>query len=217
MRYAFITGSTRGIGLSISRKILSNPEYKILVHGRKDLQEKDLEYLYGKENIGRVTYLRADLSNCKEISQINFDFSDLDLFVNNAGIYKSDSADELINVNLASPILLVEKVYPFIGKNKGLIININSLAGLYPNYREASYCASKFGLDGYFKSLQLECHKDDVTISQYYLGATKTDMTRHRGDFDLLIDPDEIADIIYQGIRYKSCIPVGQIIKRKNY
>jgi 3-oxoacyl-[acyl-carrier protein] reductase len=217
MKYAFVTGSTRGIGLSIARKILLDQEYNLLVHGKRDLKSEELEHLFGSENIGRITYLKADFSNPEEISKLDLDYAELDLFVNNAGVYQSDSISDLININLTSSILLVDKVYSTIGKNKGLIININSLAGLYPNFKESVYCASKFGLDGYFKSLQSECHKDGVTISQYYLGATKTDMTRHRSDFDLLIDPDELADLIYFSMKCKSLIPAGQTIKRKKY
>lgn len=99
----------------------------------------------------------------------------------------------------------------------GVIVNINSLAGIYPNFNESNYCATKFGLDGFFKSLQEKSGLDKVEIVQYYLGAAKTDMTKHRSDHDLLIDPKEIAQIIRQDLSGDSYTIVSRIIKRRKY
>jgi len=217
MKYIFITGSTRGIGLSLAKKFLSNPEYFLIAHGKRELTDSDIREIFGKDKFERVKYLKIDLSVPDSINDIIFEFPGIDVFINNAGIYEGDSTKQVLDVNLTSAILLLEKIYPLVSKHKGTIININSLAGLYPNFKESVYCATKFGLDGFFKGLQSESHKDGVTVTQYYLGATQTDMAKWRKDYDLLIDPKEVAEIVYNGAQLKSALVISQILKRKNY
>jgi len=217
MKYIFITGSTRGIGLSLAKKFLSNPEYFLIAHGKRELSDSDIREIFGEENFDRVKYLKIDLSVPDSINDMIFEYPGIDVFINNAGIYEGDSTKQVLDVNFTSSILLIEKIYPLVCKHKGTIININSLAGLYPNFKESVYCATKFGLDGFFKGLQSESHKDGVTVTQYYLGATQTDMAKWRRDYDLLIDPQEVAEIVYNGTQFKSALVISQILKRKNY
>ena len=67
----------------------------------------------------------------------------IDCFINNAGVYEGD----IIDTNLASQIRILQVVYKyFLERERGRIININSVAGLYPSANESIYCASKFGL-----------------------------------------------------------------------
>ena len=71
----------------------------------------------------------------------------IDCFINNAGVYEGD----IIDTNLASQIRILQVVYKyFLERERGRIININSVAGLYPSANESIYCASKFGLERIF-------------------------------------------------------------------
>ena len=216
MKRVFISGSTRGIGFSLAKRFLSSGKYIVTVHGRERRGIDDLAILFGLTNLGNVEYLAMDLNNLDDVESFNTE-DYYDIFINNAGIYSSDSTGKLINVNLTSSIILTEKFYESMKHQGGTIININSLAGIFPNFKERSYCATKYGLDGFFKSLQAESFKDNIDVIQYYLGATSTDMTRHREDWQKLIDPEEIADKIYSDLSLSSFIPISQVIKRKKY
>ena len=91
----------------------------------------------------------------------------IDCFINNAGVYEGD----IIDTNLASQIRILQVVYKyFLEKERGRIININSVAGLYPSANESIYCASKFGLKGFSKSIQLEAVGTGIEVTDVYLG-----------------------------------------------
>ena len=83
--------------------------------------------------------------------------NNIDVFINSAAIYcggplieTSDSdIEETIFTNLTSQILMLKKVFSyFVERKSGLIININSLSGIYPAKNESIYSASKFGSEG---------------------------------------------------------------------
>ena len=147
----------------------------------------------------------------------------IDCFVSNAGIYtnlgvKCPNRDclDLIATNLTAPILVLKEVYAhYAGLKAGTIVAINSLAGLYPNFNEAVYCASKFGLRGFVKSLQLEGYKHNVRILDYYPGAVQTRMTRKRDGFAGFIKPEDIAVLILANVTSSSsCAPVSQELRK---
>ncbi len=147
----------------------------------------------------------------------------IDVFINNAAIYCGGSILEItdaqildtINTNLTSQILMLKRVYEFfVRKGSGLIININSLAGINASANESVYCASKWALRGFSKSLQLEAINSGVEFMDIYSGAIQTRMTENRENYKSLMLPCEVASQIYDLIpRGRHC--VNEIILRK--
>jgi 3-oxoacyl-[acyl-carrier protein] reductase len=220
MRKILVTGSSRGIGREIAKSFLSDPSNFVIFHGSsKFIDFEDLFSDLNPEQRKRTSYIGIDLSNIEEVKNcLDLIPSDIDIFVNNAGVYSSlNKEEDILNINFVSPVLVSNRIYKLMKGKGGIIININSLAGIYPNFNESNYCATKFGLDGFFKSLQEKSGLDKIEIIQYYLGATKTDMTNHRLDHDLLIDPKEIARIIHEDISGESYTIVSRTIKRRKY
>lgn len=220
MSKVFVTGSSRGIGREIAKSFLHDPSNFVIFHGSS--KSIDYEIFFSdltSEERKRSLYIGFDLSNLEEVKEcFSLIPSDLDIFVNNAGVYSSpNKLEDILNINFVSPVLLSNWIYNLMKGRGGVIININSLAGIYPNFNESNYCATKFGLDGFFKSLQEKSGLDKVEIIQYYLGAAKTDMTKHRPDHNLLIDPKEIAQIIKEDLSGDSYTIVSRIIKRRKY
>lgn len=187
-----ITGCGSGLGSSLVKKSINYPA-KIFAHYRSGNIPNAL--------IGDIT--QNEFLNClpKYLEDNN-----IDVFINNAAIYTNgtiiDTTDEqitqLIYTNLTSQILILKRVFEFFNKKKsGLIVNINSLAGLYPSPKESVYCASKFGLYGFSKSLQLEAIGGKIEIVDVFPGAMKTKMTYSRSNYEFLMDTCEIAETIY--------------------
>jgi short-subunit dehydrogenase len=148
----------------------------------------------------------------------------ISVFINNAGVYKKgsilDISDsdifEILHTNLVSQILILKRVYSFFkSNNSGLIININSLAGKTPSATEPVYCASKFGLQGFSKSLQLDAIGSGVNIVDLYLGAMKTRMTEDRKNHSNLINPEEISELIYNIIETNKSYYTNEIVVRR--
>ena len=135
----------------------------------------------------------------------------IDCFINNAGIYQGD----IIGTNLGSQIRMLQVVYKyFLEREKGRIININSVAGLYPSANESIYCASKFGLKGFSKSIQLEAVGTGIEVTDVYLGGVQTRMTQDRDNYDDLMRPEDIAECIIDLTNTKTFY-VNEITLRK--
>ena len=138
---------------------------------------------------------------------------DINCFINNAGIYDG----EIIDTNLGSQIRMLQVVYKyFLEREKGRIININSVAGLYPSANESIYCASKFGLKGFSKSIQLEAVGTGVEVTDVYLGGVRTRMTQHRDNYDELMIPEDIAECIIDLANTKTFYVNEITLRRRN-
>ena len=138
---------------------------------------------------------------------------DINCFINNAGIYDG----EIIDTNLGSQIRMLQVVYKyFLEREKGRIININSVAGLYPSANESIYCASKFGLKGFSKSIQLEAVGTGIEVTDVYLGGVQTRMTQHRDNYDELMKPEDIAECIIDLANTKTFYVNEITLRRRN-
>ena len=105
----------------------------------------------------------------------------------------------MININLVAPIFLSKYLYSHLVKTKksGIIVNINSLAGKYPNYLESIYCASKFGLCGFGSALSMNQKNSNIKIIDCYIGAMKTPMTQERNNHNELMSPEKISKCVF--------------------
>lgn len=107
------------------------------------------------------------------------------MLINNAGLWIQEELDtndydriqDVIGVNLLGTINVSKAVIPNMKENKdGLIININSQAGINHKAERAVYNASKWGVTGFSKSLQDEVAKYGIRVTDVLPGMMKTDM-----------------------------------------
>lgn len=171
MKVFIITGTSRGLGNSLVRKLIDSNHHIFCIARRP----KDELMVYAKEKKCRMDYLEFDLSEVSKIQELmNTVFNRINLseikaisLINNAGTLApmkpiEDCQDsEIINnikVNLLAPILLtsefIKHVKPFEGDKR--IINISSGAGKKPYYGWSNYCASKAGLDLFTQCVGVE-------------------------------------------------------------
>ena len=111
--------------------------------------------------------------------------NNIDILINNAGEYvyspieetDFDKIEQLIRVNLESPLYLISKVVPNMKKKKfGRIINIGSISGVMGEACASIYSASKSGLIGGTKALALELAEYGITVNTINPGWVDTDM-----------------------------------------
>lgn len=204
---ALITGSSQGLGRSLALAFASKG-FNIILHGRNRerlnivhqevlLRKVDCRVVIG--DLLEGTTIEA-LTRCSK--EIN-----VDVLINNAGMYLNKSVDEMtsyefkkvIDVNLVAPVLLTKNIFElFKKKSSGLIININSIAGKNSSALESAYCASKHGLRGFMGAFKFEALKYNVTVIDIYLGAMNTDMTAERRDHNKFIKTEEVAEFLCQ-------------------
>jgi len=102
--------------------------------------------------------VRCDLRDPESIEQtmssVIDEFGQLDLLVNNAGVFESEALenisveqwDGMFATNTRAPFLMAKAAHPHLRATRGRIINIGSLGGLHPWATHAHYCTSKAAL-----------------------------------------------------------------------
>lgn len=188
-KVALITGAARGQGAAAVRQFVAEGA-KVLI---TDVLDTDGEVL-AKELGDAVAYCHLDVTSESDwataVADAESRFGKLDVLVNNAGILKFASVEELTVADLHL-ILEVNLVGTFIGMRTaipamkraggGSIVNISSTEGLGATVGCAAYTASKFGVRGITKVAAIENGKDGIRTNSVHPGSIDTNMMRDLG------------------------------------
>lgn len=159
-KVVLITGASSGIGANAAQHF-AKLGAKLSIVGRNEKRLKDVAEQIIKAGSPTPLAIVADVTRDAEriINETIKCFGQLDVLVNNAGIFRSDTVtqfdvkqfDCIMNTNLRSVIILTNLAVPYLEKTKGNIVNVSSVAGLKPFDIFTSYCVSKAGLDQFTK------------------------------------------------------------------
>ena len=187
---AIVTGSSRGIGRAIAKKLASQGVNIVLNYRSNDEQAIEVENEL-KEFGVEVLKVKADISKLDEAEKLikaaKERFNKIDIMVNNAGVtidkllirMKEEDFDNVINVNLKGVFNCLKSIAPVMLRQKcGNIINISSVVGLTGNAGQVNYAASKAGVIGMTKSLAKELGSRGITVNAVAPGFIETDMTQ---------------------------------------
>ncbi len=188
---AFITGSTRGIGLAIA-KAFAKQGVHIILNGRRPVSEALIAEIkaLGVNCIG----ISGDISNSEEVKQMvkqSNEFAPVTILVNNAGItndklmlrMNEQDFEQVLKVNLTGSFNMTQQLLKgMLKQRKGTIINISSVSGLMGNVGQANYAASKAGLIGFTKTVAREIAPRKITCNAIAPGFIETDMTSELSD-----------------------------------
>ena len=180
--WALVTGATVGIGESFTR-LLAHNGYNIVLVARDlpRLQERaqGLESTFGIA----TTVIQADLATdagCKTIEDFIAN-NQIDVLINNAGfginkaftMSQLDAEQQLLDVLVRTPMRLMHVALPGMKeRNKGVIINVSSVAGWIAG---GTYSASKSYLTVLSESLHTELSSTNVKVSALCPGFTRTE------------------------------------------
>lgn len=186
-KIALVTGASSGIGTAVT-KVLLDGGYAVMAAGRNQLRTEELRSLPG--NIETWVGDLDSADSCKALMKACIDhFGQLDLLVNNAGIYQAANAeatpDELwhqtIAVNLSSAFFLSRAALPLLRKTRGAIVNIASDWGLAGGHNAVAYCASKGGMVLMTRAMALDHAAEGIRVNAVCPGDVDTPMLYREG------------------------------------
>jgi len=170
-KIALVTGSSRGIGKAIAKK-LADCGAKVIITYKVNLAAAQITAKNLKE---KAVILPLDVCDPVSISDavdiVRSKFKKIDILVNNAGINKSNDFnriseedwDEVMDTNLKGAFLVSQKFLPLIKKG-GSIINVSSVSGQYGGPRSTHYACSKAGLISLTQNTAIFCGKNNLGI-----------------------------------------------------
>jgi 3-oxoacyl-[acyl-carrier protein] reductase len=234
MKYALVTGGSRGIGKAVCIK-LAGMGYHVLINYLSN-KEEALNTLDQVRQAGSEgTLIPYDVTDHAQVEKAlsawqeqNPD-SHIEVLVNNAGIRKdtllmwmeNHQWQDVLNTNLNGFFYTTRFVLKnMLVKKNGRIVNVVSLSGLKGLPGQVNYSAAKAGVIGATKALAQEIGKKKVTVNAVAPGFIKTDMTKDLNENELknLIPlnrfglPEEVAEVVCFLASEKASYITGEVI-----
>ena len=200
-----VTGATSGFGLEIARQCV-RAGAKTIICGRR---EERLEALKTELPRGSVHAAVLDVRHRAEVERfihdLPQDFSAIDVLVNNAGLALGlesvqdgnvDFWDQMIDTNIKGLTYCTRAVLPgMVARDRGQIVNIGSIAGLYPYAGGNVYGGTKAFVEQFSANMRSELLGKNIRVTIVEPGMADTEFSNVRFQGD-----DERAAKVYEGI-----------------
>ena len=218
MKYALVTGGSRGIGKAIALK-LAHEGYNILIVYKSNQIEAEKTLALIKDLSLQAEALQCDVADKKEVDSVIGGWIErhkersVEILVNNAGIrhdalmlwMTDEQWKDVIGSSLDGFYNVTRQVMNgMLARRYGRIVNVVSLSGLKGMPGQTNYSAAKAGVIGATKALAQELARRNVTVNAVAPGFIRTDMTRDLNEQELkaLIpmqrfgEPEEVAEAV---------------------
>lgn len=200
---ALITGGAMGIGAAIANRFISEGAHVIIF----DLEKPAYDCEFHK----------VDVSNEKDIIAAIEKIENLDIVVNNAGIYfhslveDTDEKDlsRMLDINIKGPYLISKHAIPLLKKSKGNFVNMSSALGVVPEPESPAYCATKAAIIMLTKCMAQQYASEGIRVNAVLPGPIDTPLLRASFDTDEAIKvsmqknpmkriglPEEVANVV---------------------
>jgi len=185
-RTAFITGGAGGIGLSIARSLGKRGAAVMLADLDADAAARAAANLTDEGIVAAsVGCDVADASAVENAARQTLQrFGKVHIVVNNAGVSLDGKTGEIpledwrwiVDINLMGVVHGVEIFTPLIRSHGegGYIVNMASIAGLWPTARSGPYAATKFAVVGYSEAIRQDLADEDIGVSVICPGWVRT-------------------------------------------
>jgi 3-oxoacyl-[acyl-carrier protein] reductase len=216
-KVCIITGAAQGIGLATALKFAREGAIVAVC----DVQPAAVDAAVtqclhaGAQAAGFVVDVTQRLQVDAVVAAVLAKFGRVDVLVNNAGITKDarlqkmtiEQFDAVIDVNLRGVFHFAQAVADtMVAAGRGVILNASSVVGIYGNFGQTNYAASKFGVIGFTKTWSRELGPKGIRVNAVAPGFVETPilatvpekvLTHMREQVPLkrLAQPEEIANV----------------------
>ncbi|KAF4959605.1 hypothetical protein FSARC_10691 [Fusarium sarcochroum] len=183
-RVWLITGSSRGLGLALTRKVLDLGDI-VIATSRKSV---DLQHFVDRYGSQQVKILDLDVSNAEQVDHVFTSsmetFGRIDVVVNNAGYADECSIEDTpldsfraqIDTNFLGAVYVTKAVLPIMRKQgSGRILQISSLGGRVGSPGLGAYQSAKWAINGFTTVLAREVAPLGIRVTSCEPGGIKTD------------------------------------------
>ncbi|MFN7668695.1 MAG: SDR family NAD(P)-dependent oxidoreductase, partial [Burkholderiales bacterium] len=184
-KVAVITGAAGGIGWATAQKFAREGAIVVVVDLKPEAVDRAVRDLQAAGSQARGFAL--DVTQRPELDamvmKIREVYGRIDILVNNAGItmdarlvkMTEEQFDKVINVNLKGVFHCTQAVVELmIAHGSGVILNASSVVGLYGNFGQTNYAASKFGVIGFAKTWARELGPKGIRVNAVCPGFVAT-------------------------------------------
>jgi 3-oxoacyl-[acyl-carrier protein] reductase len=184
-KVAIITGAAKGIGFATAKRFAQEGAKVMIADLSPEAVKSASDLISGSEAYVMNVTDRASIEAA--VDQIMQRHGRIDILINNAGItqdarlVKMTEAqfDTVIDVNLKGVFNCTQLVVPhMLEAGKGAVVNASSVVGIYGNFGQTNYSATKFGVIGFTKTWARELGLKGIRVNAVCPGFIATDMVK---------------------------------------
>ena len=212
-KVAIITGAAKGIGFATVQRFAQEGAIVIMADMNLEAAKGAAAQIPNAEAYAMNVTDRASIQAV--VDQVMQKHGRIDILINNAGItqdarlVKMTEAqfDAVIDVNLKGVFNCTQLIVPHMLEAKsGAIVNASSVVGIYGNFGQTNYSATKFGVIGFTKTWARELGPKGIRVNAICPGFIATEMVKampenilqdieKRSWLGRLGTPEEIANV----------------------
>ncbi|WP_436923444.1 SDR family oxidoreductase [Halosimplex amylolyticum] len=202
-KVAVVTGASSGIGEATARALAREGCAVALVARREERLEEIAAEIESKTLVA-PTDVADDAAVAATVETIREELGGIDVLVNNAGVARGgpvESADlsalrRNVRVNLEGVMNVTHAALPDVLESGGDVVTVSSLSARFPQEGGSGYTASKFGVNGFCRSLRKELSDEPVRVTIVMPGPVVTELNDWEHWDGRAMDPADVAETI---------------------